>query len=99
MGYGPLPWPICYNMGSHMKTTVDLPDDLMRRAKERARAEKTTLRALLTEGLRRVLGDRRRQGGRYRLKPASFKGEGLQPHVQEGSWEHVRDLAYEGRGS
>jgi len=37
------------------RTTVRLPDELVRRAKRRARAEGSTLTALIEEGLRRVL--------------------------------------------
>jgi hypothetical protein len=38
-----------------MKTTVDLPDDLLIRAKKRAAETRTTLRALIARGLRREL--------------------------------------------
>jgi hypothetical protein len=39
-----------------MKTTVELPDHLLREAKLRAAQEGTTLRAILTEALTRQLG-------------------------------------------
>jgi hypothetical protein len=38
-----------------MKTTVDLPDDLLIRAKKRAVETRTTLRVLIERGLRREL--------------------------------------------
>jgi len=38
-----------------MKTTVDLPDDLLIEAKKRAAEERRSLRSLLVEGLRAVL--------------------------------------------
>ena len=38
---------------NHMKTTVDLPDDLLVAAKKRAAESRSTLRALLERGLRR----------------------------------------------
>ena len=47
--------------------------------------------------LRRVL-DERKQPKRFRLRRASFKGRGLRAEVS-GSWERLRDLSYEGRGS
>jgi len=39
----------------HMKTTIDLPDDLLMEAKTAAILRKTTLRQLVARGLRREL--------------------------------------------
>lgn len=38
-----------------MKTTVELPDELLVAAKKRAAEDRTTLRALIVRGLRNVL--------------------------------------------
>ncbi len=38
-----------------MKTTIDLPDDLLIEARKRAAEERTTLRAILERGLREQL--------------------------------------------
>ncbi len=81
-----------------MKTTVEIPDALLDEARTAASRERTTVRALIEEGLRHVLQSRRRRAA-FRLRCASFKGHGLQPHVAEGSWERLRDLIYEGRGA
>jgi hypothetical protein len=56
------------------------------------------VRALVEEGLRHVLEERK---GRqpFQLRKASFAGNGLQPGQAEGNWAEVRDLIYEGRGS
>ncbi len=43
------------NMGKHMKTTIELPDDLLIQAKKKAAESRTTLRALFERGLRREL--------------------------------------------
>jgi hypothetical protein len=53
-------------MVSCMKTTVDLPDDLLIRAKKRAAETRTPLRALIARGLRRELD----AGARRPRKPA-----------------------------
>ena len=47
-----------------MKTTLDLDDDLLARAKALAARERTSLTALIEEGLRLRLRSRRRTQGR-----------------------------------
>ncbi len=87
-------------MGTHMKTTVDLSGPLLEEAKAVAAREKTTLRALVEEGLRAIL-ERKRSGRRFRLRDASFKGgRGLHPDfAARGGWARLREAAYdEGRG-
>ena len=83
---------------TRMKTTIELPDALACEARELAAREKTTLRELVEAGLRAVLRERRRVAG-FRLRDASFRGEGLQPEFRGASWDRVREAAYEGRGS
>lgn len=80
-----------------MKTTVEIPDTLMKEARKLASRQRTTLRVLIVEGLRRVLTERRSSAG-FRLRKASFKGNGLQPEAAGASWERLRDMVYEGRG-
>jgi CRISPR/Cas system-associated protein Csm6 len=81
-----------------MKTTVDIQDNLLRRARKLAADEKTTVRALIEEGLRRVI-EERRGAKAFRLRKASFKGKGLQPHLAGSSWDEIRNISYEGRGA
>ncbi len=47
----------CVLLYSHMKTTLNLDDELLRRAKQRAAARGTTLTALVEAGLRAALAD------------------------------------------
>ncbi len=64
------------------RTTVRLPDDLVRRAKRKATAEGRTLTALIEEGLRRVLSDRATAGTSDRiLPPVSNATGGLMPGI------------------
>jgi hypothetical protein len=79
-----------------MKTTVDINDALLEEAKRWAERERTTLRALIEEGLRRLISERRRTKG-YSLRRVTFGGEGISPDVS--SWEETRRRAYEGRGA
>jgi hypothetical protein len=62
-----------------------------------ANRERTTLKALIEEGLRRIVSQHKRRNG-FRLRKATFKGKGLQPHVADDSWDRIRELSYEGRG-
>ena len=74
-----------------MKTTIELSDALLKAAKRASRTRGSTLRALIEEGLRRVLRDSERQPA-FRLRRASFKGAGRDP--DSNSWDAVRDLIY-----
>ena len=51
-----------------MKTTIDISDNLLNRAKEVARREKTTLKQLTEEGLHLVLA-RRGRGSARKVEP------------------------------
>jgi hypothetical protein len=76
-----------------MKTTVDLPDDLLREAKQIARAEGTTLRSVVEEGLRAVIA-RHRSAQRFELRDVSVPGRGLQPEFARADWATIRDASY-----
>jgi hypothetical protein len=45
-------------MGSRMKTTVELPDQLLIEAKKHAAEYRTTIRSLIERGLRHELGQK-----------------------------------------
>ena len=81
-----------------MKTTIEISDALLEAARQVSRQEKTTVRALVEEGLRKVIAERERSPG-FRLRKATFKGAGLQPQATGASWEQIRGLIYEGRGA
>lgn len=81
-----------------MKTTVEIPDALLEEARRVAVREGTTVRALVEEGLRRVLSQRTGTG-KFQLRRASFKGRGLQAAFAEASWDQIRDAAYDKHGA
>ncbi len=76
-----------------MRTTVDLPDELLREARRRAADEGTTLTALLAEGLRLRLAGAGGARGRRRKLPVSDAGGGLQPWVDPASNASLYDAA------
>jgi hypothetical protein len=85
-------------MGAHMKTTIEIADSLLDDARALAARRGVTLRTLVEEGLRHVVkaGVRRTA---FRLRDASFTGQGIDPTLAGASWERLRDLSYGGRGA
>ena len=81
-----------------MKTTVDIADDLLNRAKALAARQDVTLRTLIEEGLRVVLRQRARDD-KFTLRDSAVDGRGTQTGITEGDWETIRDVIYGGRGS
>ncbi|HEX9033550.1 MAG TPA: type II toxin-antitoxin system VapB family antitoxin [Streptosporangiaceae bacterium] len=76
-----------------MKTTVELPDELLREAQRIAKEESTTLRSLVEEGLRAVI-TRHRSGSAFVLRDASVSGHGLRPEAKTASWSDLREIIY-----
>ncbi len=81
-----------------MKTTIEISDPLLREARKVAARHGMTLRALVEQGLRKVLAEKSRRVP-FRLRKASFKGRGLHPDLRDATWEDLRGLIYKGRGS
>ena len=68
--------PIYINMGAHMKTTIEISDALFATAKVVARSRQTSLRALIEEGLRRILSESSNQPKpEFKLKDARVHGQ------------------------
>ncbi|MCC7258620.1 MAG: type II toxin-antitoxin system VapB family antitoxin [Gammaproteobacteria bacterium] len=84
-------------MVSHMKTTIQIPDSVLVDARRIARRDRTTLKALVEQGLRRIIAERK-QSEKFRLRRVTFRGQGLDPRLASASWDQIRDLSYEGRG-
>lgn len=81
-------------MASHMKTTVQIPDALLAEIQQIATKNKTTLRALMQEGLQHVVERERIKKKPFKLKDCSV-GDPNAPWPLEGkSWEEIRALAY-----
>jgi hypothetical protein len=78
-----------------VKTTVNLPDELLREAQELARREGTTLKDLIETGLRAVIAGRRTGEPRFELADASVDGHGPRPAFRGASWEQVREAIYQ----
>lgn len=83
-------------MVTYMKITIDIAEPLLEAAQKAAAREGTTLRALVESGLRQVLETRDRRI--FRLRNASFRGQGLQPGASELSSNQMREGAHGERG-
>jgi len=81
-----------------MKTTIDINDHLLEEARKAASHDKTTVKSLVEEGLRRLLAARQERPD-YRLRKATFKGRGVRKELEGAGWEKLRDRVYEGRGA
>jgi hypothetical protein len=80
-----------------MKTTFDIPEDLLVEAKKRAAELRRPLRALVTDGLRAQLASgaaakppTRRHRGRPRIRWVTVKG-GLAPDLDVANRERMHE--------
>ena len=81
-----------------MKTTIEIADDLFKRAQRVARKEKTTFRSLTEQGLRLVLAGK--QAKPKQLPPlVTVRGSGISNEFKSASWDKIRDEIYQGRGA
>ena len=76
-----------------MKTTLDVDDELFARAERRARESGLQLRALVEEGLRRVLSDDTEHRP-YRLPDLSVGDPAARDPLESYSWQDLRELIY-----
>jgi len=76
-----------------MRTSIDIPDPLFRRAKKLARERGTTLKDLLLEGLRRAV-EPERSRGTHRMKDRSFGEGGLVEGLAWSDSERMAELLY-----
>ena len=85
------------DIANNMKTTIDISDSLLQEAKKLSAQRKITLRSLVEQGLREIIS-RQKSDQKFKLRKASFKGNGLQDEFRGESWQKIRTAAYEGRG-
>ncbi|MEK6231966.1 MAG: hypothetical protein N2A42_08940 [Luteolibacter sp.] len=74
-----------------MKTTIEIADNLLIRAKNRAREKKITLRSLIEESLATTLDQ---PLASTRVVPVTFKGKGITREFEGASWDKIRDAIY-----
>jgi len=77
-----------------MKTTIDIADPLFNEARAFAARQGVTMRALVEQGLRKMLSEAP-EAAAFRLRDASVAGSGLQEHASAQSWTTLREWANE----
>jgi hypothetical protein len=73
------------------RTTVRLPEDLLKRAKRKAAAEGRTLTSLIADGLRLVIAENRKVTKPKRLMPRVSKA-GPMPGLDLGDLPALREM-------
>jgi hypothetical protein len=81
-----------------MKKTVEISDGLLEEARAVAAREGISLRGLIERGLVSVIRERATNKP-FKLRQASFKGNGRQPEYEAVGWDQLRDAAYRDRGA
>ena len=76
-----------------MKTTLDIHDELLTRAKRHAQETRRPLRAVVEEGLRLVLSKETRPEY-YVLPDRSYGGPGIHDPLASYTWSELRDIIY-----
>ena len=79
-----------------MKTTVEIPDALLDRARKHARKTGQPVRALIEEGLRLLLRAEARRAS-YKLPDRSVGEPGGSNPLESLSWQDLRHEIYGGR--
>lgn len=80
----------------HMRTSVDIPDPLLRRAKALARKRGVTLRQLMVDALRSILDDGPQP--RHTMIDRSFGNGGLVEGLSWADADRIDELVYGDRG-
>jgi len=76
-----------------MKTTIDIHDELLARAKHHARKKGCSLRSVVEEGLRLVLSTPAARS-RYRLPDLSVGDPAGPDPLETYSWQDLREMIY-----
>lgn len=75
-----------------MKTTLEIADDILLRAKRTAKQRGVTMRSLVESGLTMVL--LKESPKKVPVVPVTFRGKSRQPGFADASWEKIRDTIY-----
>lgn len=81
-------------MVGHMKTTVQISDALLADIHKIVVKRKTTLKALVDEGLRHIVESESLSKTPFKMKDASVGGNGLVDELKNASWPDIVAMSY-----
>lgn len=70
-----------------MKTTVEITDELLIRAKKRAKEQQVPQKSSIEDALAKTPDS-------PSIEPVTFKGNGLSPEFKDASWDKIREAIY-----
>ena len=79
-------------MVTHMKTTIDIADGLLLRAKDLAKRRGTTLRGVMEGALAKEL--EADQEPKKEVTLTTVKGRGLSADYEQGGWDRIAEEIY-----
>ena len=78
-----------------MKTTLEIDDPILTKAKKLARARGLTLRQLVQKALIRELQTHESSSAEKTFRPLIHKGRGLRDEFLHASWPEIRQAIYD----
>ena len=82
----------CLRMLKHMRTTINLPDDLVLQAKKAALEADTTLTEIIANALRETLARRRQKAPKKKFKIITYGKGGTYPGVDISDTSSLLDI-------
>jgi len=77
-----------------MRTTIDIPSELLKELKKRAADERTSIRDLVIKSVTATLAGRGVPRKKFRLRDGRIKGDGLCADLTHADWQTIQALSY-----
>lgn len=77
-----------------MKSTIDIPESLLQRAKLFAKKRPLTLREVACEGSESIISQEKSTSSPYTFNGKLVEGKGLHPEFKDADWAQIRAAIY-----
>lgn len=78
-----------------MTTMIEINDTLVLTAQQLAHQRNLTLQQVVESALQSFVEQEQKKKAGFLLRKCTFRGNGLQPEIQEGDWAAIRNHIYE----